>query len=398
MNISDPYLNLIGVLGMFTLGLLAMSWVPWCLAAAVHARQGSATRAKRTIRQATGATSLVIWLALLLRPQAAATGPPGFSWVDPVLADPGLANISPLGLLMVRAVLLAECVLALVMPVLLVVLRLAVKFYLVALAPSVALAAPWALHLATAGRRRQEKRRAAEAKRERRLAVARMQAEQRRTEEAQKAAENDKKAARKERRLAARRQAVGRLSESLDELPNLPDARRATLVATKAETLRPKHRRELFQLYRGEIIRHGMARLKRGENHAKVLESVAELLAALSVPGPDHEAAYILDEAAKQLPSPNETFREDYGKQLAQLLEQHRIRVQAVGDLHLDELAQDDDELTERLLERERELLKEKLLNLNPAQEDATVPPLEVPFAPFPQPEVSAEPRHDEDD
>jgi hypothetical protein len=159
------------------------------------------------------------------------------------------------------------------------------------------------------------------------------------------------------------------------------------VVAGEARDLPAEHRREIFELYRDQIIAYATQQLDQHGDGDQVLDSVTKLLSALDISGVDHEASYIVGAAEQRLPSPLERFERDYRRHMSELQQRHSIRSQAIREAGIE-----DPELVERLLDAEDTLLQNALLNLALPDEDP-LPQLEVPVqsqdSPAPLPDTS---------
>jgi len=335
--------------------LLCVAWIPWSLAALLYASNALSHRVTQTLANIAIFVSVLIAIALLNRPVYVYAVEPLGSFIDYVLSDPSLAELGG-RIAFVRGFVVVECVIAIVLPAVLMTCYIGAVFYELVIAPPLHLLAMIRGTLSSHVETRLESARRRIAERRRRAETERLQQQ---TQQAKAFAEFQQE---QENRLT-RQRSIAQIVNALEELPSLPDFKRATRVAKEAKELSSTDRQELFRLFRPLITTHLGVRLEAGANQDHLLDSLRELLGELGVAGADFESAYILAEAQSQLPDPTVRFEREYRGKITELRDQYQIRIRAVADI-------DDPDIVARLVEIEEEKLKSALIDLSMTNDD----------------------------
>lgn len=356
MMTTETFIAAVGTTLLTAALLLAVAWIPWSVVALVYKTRFLSSRVRRRLTHVAVFITCVALMTLLQNPAHLHTIPPLATFVSHMLSDSSLDGLGTKGLAAVRSIVVVECVLAIVLPVVLLACYIAASFYELVVAPPLhllltihgAIALKVQTRIRAATRRSDQRKRRAEAER--------LQQQER---QAHALAEFQKEQDKRQ----MRRQGIARIVSALEELPSLPDFKRATLVAKEADQVTDSDRKELFRLYRPALVSHLADRLDARADQEDLLESLRKLLDELRVPGADFETSYMLTEAEAELPEPSVRFEREYRGKITELRRHHEIRICAVADL-------EDDETVERLVEIEREKLKAALIKMSMPEDD----------------------------
>lgn len=120
MFTTETFIAIAGAVLLMAGLLLTVSWVPWGLAALQYRSPLVPAILRRSMAYLATVLSIVALVELLIRPSFLQYVPPLSRFIDQALSDPSLAPLSEPAHATLRSVLLAECVMALLLPILLI--------------------------------------------------------------------------------------------------------------------------------------------------------------------------------------------------------------------------------------------------------------------------------------
>lgn len=147
----------------------------------------------------------------------------------------------------------------------------------------------------------------------------------------------------------------GRMQAGLLQLQGAPDFQRAASLAQQAHEVPPQYRQQQFVRFRSSLVEHLARRLAAGEDEARLIQSLTDLVQALGMG--QFESQYIADEARRRQVRPAGPVAAPYEDQLRRLQADHDQRLATLRSL-----SGLDDDLREQLIEAEQNRHRDALL------------------------------------